>query len=167
MYPYLGCSYIADLEGQATYSKVPPKIELLDFGHYGVYQDPIVSRIEQFYLQESSKCLLGQYLKKLSSWEPANSGRRSSDSHSRGAHRYPYLGCSCIADLDGQSDPFKSASVDRIERFWTLWSLPGPHTVQNRSILSTGIIKVPPRAISQKVVKSGTRQLGAALTRFT
>ena len=127
----------------------------------------IVSRIEQFYLQESSKCLLGQYLKKLSSWEPANSGRRSPDSHSRGAHRYPYLGCSCIADLEGQSDLFKSASVDRIERFWTLWSLPGPHTVQNRSILSTGIIKVPHRAISQKVVKLGTRQLGAALIRFT
>merc|ERR1712236_170158 len=96
-----------------------------DFGHYGVYQDPIVSRIEQFYLQESSKCLLGRYLKKLSSWEPANSGRRSPDSHSRGAHRYPYLGCSCIVDLEGQSDLFKSASVDRIERFWTLWSLPG------------------------------------------
>ena len=75
-------------------------------------------RIEQFYLQES-KCLLGQYLKKLSSWEPANSGRRSSDSHSRGAHRYTYLGCSHIPDLEGQSDPFKSASVDRIEQFWT------------------------------------------------
>ena len=126
-----------------------------------------MSRIEQFYLQESSKCLLGRYLKKLSSWESANSGRRSSDSHSRGAHRYPYLGCSCIADLEGQSDLFKSASVDRIERFWTLWSLPGPHTVQNRSILSTGIIKVPPRAISQKLVKFGTRQLGAVLIRFT
>merc|ERR1711888_406310 len=122
MYPYLGCSYIADLEGQATYSKVPPKIELSDFGRYGVYQDPIVSRIEQFYLQESSTCFLGRYLKKLSSWEPANSGRRSSDSHSRGAHRYPYLGCSCIVDLEGQSDLFKSASVDRIDRFWTLCS---------------------------------------------
>ena len=137
------------------------------FGHYGVNQDPIVSRMKQFYLQESSKCLIGRYLKKLSSREPANSGRRSSDSHSRGAHRYPYLGCSCIVDLEGQSDLFKSASVDRIESFWTLWSQPGPHSVQNEAILSTGIIKVPHRAISQKVVKSGTRQLGAALIRFT
>merc|ERR1711867_130427 len=119
------------------------------------------------YLQESSKCLLGRYLKKLSSWEPANSGRRSSDSHSRGAHRYPYLGCIQIDGLEGQSDLFKSASVDRIEPFWTLWSQTGPHSVQNRTILSTGIIKAPPRAISQKVVKLGTRQLGAALIRFT
>ena len=127
----------------------------------------IVSRIEQFYLQESSLCLLWQYLKKLSIWEGANSWRRSSDSHSRSAHRHPYLGCSQLVDFEGQSDLFKSASVDRIEQFWTLWSLPGPHSVQNRAILSTGIIKVPPRAISQKVVKLGTRQLGAALIRFT
>ena len=41
------------------------------------------------------------------------------------------------------------------------------HSVQNRAILSRGIIKVPPRAISQKVVKLGIRQLGAALIRFT
>merc|ERR1712121_250084 len=90
----------------------------------GVLVDSIVSRIEQFYLQESSKCLLGQYLKKLASWESANSGRRSSDSHSRGAHRHPYLGCIHIHDLEGQSDLFKSASVDRIERFWTLCPIP-------------------------------------------
>ena len=62
------------------------------------------------------KGLLGQYLKMLSSWERTNSGWRSSDSHSRGAHRYTYLGCSCTTDLEGQSDPFKSAaSVDRID----------------------------------------------------
>ena len=96
-------------------------------------RDVIASKIEQFYLQESSKCLLGRYLKKLSSWELANSGRRSSDSHSRGAHRYPYLGCIQIDDLEGQSDLFKSASVDRIERFWTL-------CIQSTGLITVGCI---------------------------
>ena len=35
--------------------------------------------------------------------------------------RYPYLGCSRIADLEGQSDPSEGASAGRSERFWTLW----------------------------------------------